>query len=463
MRKFSKYVAAFVIVALLVSTCSMSAFAATNETVAVLRYTEDGETKYENYTSLNTALVDAASGDTVYVVGDAILATNGTVKTGVTLVVPTSENYEDDTTTGYANVSGNGTTGEAYRTLTIESGATLTVNGTLLVAGNQQSTQPRTGFLTGDYGAINLEGNLIVNGTLYARGEISGTGTVTAYSGSTIYQRFQIADWRGGSASRTANELGVFPFSLYELGGISAKTVYMKGSELKGQSFIFAASRGFPGDINFLSNDEDALMRFTGTSESTEENIAIERNENGVSIATVNADVATGDLSFSFTVEVFGIQIPIDISTIGRDCPFGYNLNVIVADGANVTINSKLKMLPGSTFTLSDGATLNISTGMAMNFYGEGTYKAEYFYHPYGTEWDFDATAKLVNEGTGIVTNNGTVGSTDLNFSNVSGYKAVGEDDTTNVLEYNQATSQAVSVPFYVGTPDTTTPPTPAE
>lgn len=430
MRKFSKYVAAFVIVALLVSTCSMSAFAATNETVAVLRYTEDGETKYENYTSLNTALVDAASGDTVYVVGNAILATNGTVKTGVTLVVPTSENYEDDTTTGYANVSGNGTTGEAYRTLTIESGATLTVNGTLLVAGNQQSTQPRSGFLTGAYGAINLQGSIVVNGTLYARGEIYGNGTVTANNGGTVYQRFQIADWRSGTASRDSyQQYNVFPFNLYELGGISVTTVFENGSTLYGQAFIYASGTGETVTVYYIG--DDGLLKFADENASAD-NITFTHNGDNTTI-NFNGDVATGDLKFSLRVLIFTYTI----SSAGLECPFGYHTDIVANDGASVTINSKLVFLPGCDVTVKEGATLTINSGMELNFFAAGTYK-DTFYLGNAATWNVNDPAVLNVEDGATLNITGILSSSDRDLSNLKGPDFVPEGEMFTITEIIQ-------------------------
>ncbi|MFR0795713.1 MAG: hypothetical protein ACLSHG_04685 [Oscillospiraceae bacterium] len=51
-------------------------------------------------------------------------------------------------------------------------------------------------------------------GSLYAWGFVVGSGSVTAESGGTVWEWFQIDDFRGGTASGAMGN-GVFPFSQY--------------------------------------------------------------------------------------------------------------------------------------------------------------------------------------------------------------------------------------------------------
>ena len=94
----------------------------------------------------------------------------------------------------------------AYRTLTIGTDAHIYVDGAISVSSRQASTSgPATGNPSGAYGYIKMqEGSSITinNGaSLYAWGYISGSGVITAKNGSTVYECFQVADWRGGSAT----------------------------------------------------------------------------------------------------------------------------------------------------------------------------------------------------------------------------------------------------------------------
>ncbi len=423
--------------------------------------TSSGEVR--SYTSLSTAITAASlfGRPTIYLTGNYTLPGDLAIPALQTVVIPTSDAY-NDTETGVANVSGNGTTGEAHVTLTVPDGVNLEVNGTLLVAGNQQSTQPRTGFLTGAYGAINLEGNLIVNGTLYARGEISGTGTVTANKGGTVYQRFQIADWRGGTESQNAytdsdgEEEGdhrVFPFNLYDLGGITANQTYMNGSSLYGQAYVRASIFQFNINVPYFNtlDDDEYLVKFTGDGGS----IHMSRDGDLTTITIDGAALTSGGLTFS--------SYGYDFNSKGLECPFGYNTKVELVNGSVLNVQTLLKILPGCTMTVDETSTLDVTSAGAMYFYAEKTFSENYFFHPYGTTWDYDAAATLTNSGT--VTVEGILGSTDVNFSNITGTNLTA-NDTVTIYEYQQNVGPQ-EVEFHVYTPNPTpTPdpdPTPAE
>lgn len=401
------------------------------------------------FSSLKEAVEETYNNDfggTVTLIAEDTLSEELIIPNEITVIIPSSEAHND--TDRGNNVSGNGTEATPYTLLTVSDTGSIVLEGTLLVAGNQQSTQPRSGFLTGSYASVELNGKITVasGGTLRARGNITGAGSITVEAGGSVYERFEIADWRGGTASLAANTAGVFPFSLYQLGGIDVETTYNNGSFLYGQSYIYASNTDVYVTVNYLgTNGLVKPVNGGGTVTMTK--------SGDVTTASVTGSFETGNLSFE--IYILGFRYP--ISSQNKDCPFGYHFKLDLADGANVTVNGKLKILPGCTISLADNATMNISEGSAIYFYGEDTYKAEYFYHPYGTDWDFSAAAKLVNEGTGIVNNHGTVGSTDPNFTNVDGFVAAETTPTLTVLEYDQSASKAVSVPFYLGTLDTTT------
>ncbi len=430
------------IVAFAMMLCLASTALATSDAEVPAGKVAYNDFSEQYYDTLEEALESADSDETVVLVTDYTLKKSVEVKAGVRLLIPTSDAW-NDTETGANNVPNNGTTGSAYVTLTIPADYTLKVSGTLLVAGNQQSTQPRSGFLTGYYGAVNLEGSIEVEkgGTLYARGEIAGigNGTVTAVSGSTVYQRFQIADWRGGTASQSAYYAGVFPFSLFELGGITANVVIENGATLYGQCYIYANSQ--ENDVTVYYIGPNGLLQFT----STTGNVAFTHNGTDTTI-NINSAVKTGNLTF--TLSVFGI--PYSISSSGLECPFGYHTNITVNSSGSVDINSKLKFLPGCDVTINEGGTVTINEGMEMNFFGKGTYK-DTFYLGNAASWDVDDPATLHVNGT--LTISGVLSSSDETFSNLTGRTFTATGTTVNIKEAIQSVgSTAVTyetVPFY--------------
>ncbi len=388
----------------------------------------------------------------IYLIDNHTLTSNLTIPANQEVIIPTSDAC-NDTYTGAANVPGNGTTGAAHVTLTVPNDMNLEVDGTLLVAGNQQGSVPRTGFLTGDYGAIDLEGSLVVNGSLYARGEVYGAGTVTASSGGKVYQRFQIADWRGGNGSLNAYTNGDFPFNLYDLGGISTQAVYQNGASMYGLAYINAFSSDNYTTVPYMG--EGGIINFLSDSGS----VVFDKNGDRTAI-TVDAEITTGELSVSMNVA----GNTYTVNSEGLDCPFGYLTDVVVKSGASVTIDNLLKVLPGCTIQLEDGANLTIAENKALYFYGENSYEKSYYWGNAAT-WDYSLPATLINcDGTVNVL--GTIASSDATFANVQGFEALkdgGEYALVIVDEYDQTNNTQISVPFYIGTPITTTPPTPAE
>ena len=431
MKKFKKTCAVLLTVIMLISLLALSAFALNDDTVAILHRADGSETEY---TSINTALSRAVNGSTVYLVKCASLTASTSVKNGVTLVIPTSLNYTDDSNTeGGANAgNSNAPAGTPYSILTIPAGMELTIDGTLIVAGNQQGSWPRSGFLTGNYGAVNLLGTLTVNGTLYARGEIYGSGEVVAKNGSRVYERFEMADWRGGTASRAAYRLEIFPFSLYNLGGISSKTTFEYGSFLTGQSFIYVLSSNLTVEIPYI--------RSTGSSNGYIVNTTVGSNivfttSNNVTTITVNGGtLETGDLSFS--------ALGYSFDSSGLACPFGYKTNVVINNGSTLNVNTKLKIIPGCSITVNDGGTINIKSDGAMYFYTGSAYKSNFNW----ANWSTTANATLTNHGTVVVT--GELGSSAQGLTNIPGFTATG--GTYTMTEYIQSSSSTDTVTFYL-------------
>lgn len=386
----------------------------------------------ETFDTLDEALALAENGQKIMVVGDCALEDDAVVESGVTLVIPTSA-AGNDTITGN-NASGAVVNGQAYVTLTIPAGITLTVDGTMLVAGNQQSTQPKTGCLTGDFGKVVVNGTLEVNCELYARGEVSGTGEVIANSSAKVYQMLQVRDWRGGTKAMNAYANGVFPFSLYEIKNITANTTYKNGSVLRAQYYIYAGGSAVCDDVVMIG--PEGQIEFIGAA-TRDGNIQF-TCDNDVITVHVNGTVKTGDMQVS--LKQYGITIP--ISSAGKVCPFGYNMNVTISETGTLQITNDLKFLPGCIVEVQNGGTLQVDDGASMYFYGADDYLSTYNFNGSQTGWTSTANAKLVKNGT--VNNQGTIAFTASALSDMpTDFTAIlGEDGNPThieVKEYIQA------------------------
>ena len=114
-------------------------------------------------------------------------------------------------------------------------GSSITVDGAISVGGKHCHTMGSLGP-SGPYGQIDMAAGSTItlrNGAnLYAWGYITGDGQITAEFGATVYEYFQVRDWRGGTA--TSDMLGkkqkVFPLSQYYVQNIEAALTIQAGA-----------------------------------------------------------------------------------------------------------------------------------------------------------------------------------------------------------------------------------------
>ena len=119
--------------------------------------------------------------------------------------------------------------------ITLDSGASLSVGSKISSQGTSASSH--NGTPSGPYGQIEMKtGSSITakaNANIYAYGFITGDGSVIAEKSSTVYECFQIRDWRGGSASSSIVSDSVFPFNQYYVQNIEAPlTIYPGATEV---------------------------------------------------------------------------------------------------------------------------------------------------------------------------------------------------------------------------------------
>ena len=164
------------------------------------------ETGGQRFADLNEAVAYAQTNgqSKITLATDGSISGTYTIPAGITLLIPF-----DAAGTLYTDAPAAIRTTPAskpFRTLTMSEGTSITVNGAIslggryFAAGGSQQGRP-----VGDYGYIKMADNSSIKvkngGNLYAWGFISGSGSVLAESGATVYEFYQIADFRGGSAS----------------------------------------------------------------------------------------------------------------------------------------------------------------------------------------------------------------------------------------------------------------------
>ena len=324
-----------------------------------------GGTEYAN---LNDALSAAEKGNdkTVVITADTTLSGSYTIPAGVTLLVPfDAEGTLYTTKPGAVETLANQT---VYRTLTLNSGASITVNGAISVGGklftssNRHVCKP-----TGAYGQIKMNSGSQITvengGNLYAWGYITGSGNVRITSGATVYECFQVTDWRGGSATvkfvTPADVKKVFPFSQYYVQNIEAPlTIEYGGTE---KAYIAAYGEniaiGFVGAGGMFELAEGATF-------------------------TKTYDPATDRISFDISgnASLKGIKMEVMFATIDSAnyvLPINNNININIHSGVT-TIAQDAALLPGVQVTIDQGAELNIQSKANLYVYDADKWSKDY-------------------------------------------------------------------------------------
>lgn len=384
-----------------------------------------------------------ATGDPIILIENHTLGENVEIPSGVTLVIPYDSTLNTATNTYDRNAAAYAT--GAYVTLTVPEGKTLTVNGTLIVnAKVQGSSNPDEGCITGTYGAMAVEGSVDVNGTLYARGYITGSGSMTVNAQAAAYQLLQVRDWRGGTVtSAVRNEL--FPINVFYFQNIMVPTTYKYNSTMYAQYFTSTSStlggRVVQGDAKLIGTSKAVF--------NMDEDAAIVTDySNGALNVTTTGTVTSGNLE----VTTRGTLWDYTISTEGLELPLP-NMNVTVASG-NFTVDSDIKMLPGSTATVAQGATLTINSGKNLYVYAAADYNGKnYAYN--NSKWRLPLAAdvfgtndktKAVTEGDAALTVNGTLTANGGLYHSASGASIIGGTGTiTNAAAGTKNIKECVS------------------
>ena len=352
-----------------------------------------------NYYTIEDALDVATSGQTIFVLNDTAFATQEiagvlyndvkfkTVKTGVTLLLPFNENDTvghigagEDGSANYKATAALTGTAKLYKTLVIPEGIEVIVNGKLIVGAQTGTTAaggtPQNG-IRGNYCEIRLDGTITLkSATLEVYGYIKGNGKITA-NNSTVIENLYLTGWLGGSES-AGRYIGdgklltnyalspniknpvQFPFSHYELRSVQLSITLHKGSKHQGYvkiatgnslgglitaqineawlTFVSSDNNESSGLVRMKSSDAKVVKTFKGGRVGIETYGSVEDGYTAVSVkvATVTLSMASEKVFF----------------------PICGKTDIVIKSGT-FTQKYKYKLMPGSTLTIENGATLN--------------------------------------------------------------------------------------------------------
>ncbi len=335
------------------------------------------ETNGKWFTDLRDAASYAASAGAskITLIADGTLpAGEYTVPAGISLLIPYDSAHTLKTTVPDLFKAVGPTAPWKYKTLTMASGASLTVKGRLNVGGKVNSTNNGyTGVTSGPYGFIDMkEGSSITveqDAYLYCWGYISGAGTVHVLSGGTVYEPFQICDIRGGTAtnSMNGNDQKVFPVSQYYVQNIEA-----------GMTLEYGAKEIATGSATVQGMTENPQVSFIGTSGSM-----FNLSSGGRFVKTYDpkADRVTYDIFGDARLDSIKMNVGISVNSADYVLPIMENTSIRIRSG-NTVINQDLCLIPGFEAEIGQGAAFAIASGKNLYVYDRDEWQLGKFIYP---------------------------------------------------------------------------------
>ena len=412
------------------------------------------ETGGQRFADLNEAVAYAQTNgqSKITLATDGSIGGSYTIPIGITLLIPF-----DEAGTLYTDAPAAIRTAPAskpFRTLTMSEGSSITVNGAISLGGRYfAAAGSQQGRPVGDYGYIKMADNSSITvkngGNLYAWGFISGSGSVLAESGATVYEFYQIADFRGGSASSSMGH-GVFPFSQYFVQNIEVPLTLNAGANEQVYSGVYAMKSTYTTAINFIG--DTGMFKVESGSFTKDYDEKTDRL-----VFTVNGEAALNTLSLKLA--------SMSVNSASYVLPITNNITIDIQSG-NVTINQDAALLAGVEVNIAEGAGLTVANGKNIYFYDSDEWNSDNFvWGPCKFKSVAYAPGKVYNrtnadlkdtkiDVNGSVTAIGAIyttkGGADICSSNGTGkYIQQGTPGTeTATYQYNANGNKAVTIPI---------------
>ena len=325
------------------------------------------ETGGQPFDDLKKAVVYAQANrqSKITLAADGSISGTYTIPAGITLLIPF-----DDAGTLYTDAPAAIRTtpaSKAFRTLTMSEGTSITVNGAISLGGRYFAAGGgHQGRPVGDYGYIKMADNSSITvkngGKLYAWGFISGSGSVLAESGATVYEFYQIADFRGGSASSNMRHK-VFPFSQYFVQNIEVPLTLNAGANEQVYSGVYAMSTTYTTAINFIG--DTGMFKVKSGSFTKDYDEKTDRL-----VFTVNGEAALNTLSLKLAGK--------DVNSESYVLPITNNITINIQSG-NVTINQDAALLAGVEVNIAKGAGLTVASEKNVYVYDADEWNSDNF------------------------------------------------------------------------------------
>ena len=354
-----------------ISTSAKAALNIENDCTITARFASKTAALFETGGQRFDDLGDAVSYAQANSQSKITLATDGsisgtyTIPAGITLLIPF-----DEAGTLYTDAPAAIRTAPAskpFRTLTMSDGASITVNGAISLGGRYYAAGgSEQGRPVGDYGYIKMAENSSITvkngGNLYAWGFISGSGSILAESGATVYEFYQIADFRGGTASSNMGNK-VFPFSQYFVQNIEVPLTLNAGANEQVYSGVYAMKTTYTTAINFIG--DTGMFKVKSGSFTKDYDEKTDRL-----ILSVNGEAELNTLSLKLA--------SMSVNSASYVLPITNNITINIQSG-NVTINQDAALLAGVEVNIAEGAGLTVANGKNIYFYDSDEWNSDNF------------------------------------------------------------------------------------
>lgn len=256
---------------------------------------------------------------------------------------------------------------EEHLRLTLASGANLNVSGKIEVGGKLYSQEGgKISYNNSPYARIQMESGSLMqlnNGArLYAWGFISGSGSITAKSGSEVHEIFQIGDLPAISPLGQYyldNSAKYFPVQVYSIQSIEVPTTYYYNSQLITSMYEYqpgSLAHGWNGEENIkLVGKDGAMFLVTSNDESS---WVRKSYVGGKQIYEVNSSAKLGSL----TINVGSYAM----KSINYILPITATMKIHILDGT-MEITQSTMFQPGTQVEIDKTATLKINAKDSKN------------------------------------------------------------------------------------------------
>lgn len=319
------------------------------------------------YDDLNAAISATGSGGIIVVVSDGTLpAGDYTINDSKTLLLPysTTNNKMIEPNIVHVTAAGSAPALSVYRKLTLAPGANITVNSgsSICLGGSIASVNGgnASSFPCGPSGVLDLsqggEITLKSGATLYAWGFVqgqnmdqgnntSGVGRIIAKSGSTVWEDYQVGDWRGGTASSSIyssrSSWKFFPFQSWTIQNVEAPIEFQKGANGKGFWTIFGDGQVFTVKFDYLAssgslftlNKEGATLEkwYDPTTDKVCYQLGGGSTLDAMTLTAMGTTITTND---------YNLPVPCNMSIILKSDTFSVSKPVVMHAGANMEVKS---------------------------------------------------------------------------------------------------------------------------